>query len=259
MLVLGLFLPGQGQEPVDVVPGDRGLRRHGAHELQFLELVLHLAGGFGAHLLPADAALEFLDLALEVLLFPHLLLDGPHLLVEIVFPLGLFHLLLDPVLDAGLDLEDFVFPVHIAHDLFQAAGSIQVFQQALFFIRLDGQMAGDGVGQAPRVIHPHQALQGFLGDLFVQLGISLEPGDRGAAQGLGLGSDIPGLQQFLGLHLEELGNGQKLAGDGPALAFHQHLDGAVGQPQELQDGRQGSQPVNLALPGFILARVLLGA
>ena len=120
-------------------------------------------------------------------------------------------------------------------------------------------MAGDGVGQAPRVIHPHQALQGFLGDLFVQLGISLEPGNGGAAQRLGLGIDLPGLQEFLGLHLEELGYGEKLAGDGPALAFHQHFDGAVGQPQELEDGRQGAQPVNLALPGFVLARVLLGA
>ena len=53
--------------------------------------------------------------------------------------------------------------------------------------------------------------------------------------------------------------GQKLPGDGPALALHQHLDGAVGQPQELQDGRQGAQPVDFALPGFILAGVLLGA
>ncbi len=70
VVVLGLLVPGEGQEPVDVIPGDRGFGAHGAHELELFHLVLHFARGFGAHALFLEAPLQFLDFPLRSSLSP---------------------------------------------------------------------------------------------------------------------------------------------------------------------------------------------
>jgi hypothetical protein len=46
---------------------------------------------------------------------------------------------------------------------------------------------------------------------------------------------------------------------GPEFAFHQHLDGAVGQAQHLEDAGQGAQAVDFPFLGLIPAGVFLGA
>jgi hypothetical protein len=102
----GALVPGQGHEPVNIVAHHGGLGAHGRHHLELFQLGPHLVGRLPGHALFLELFLQLLDLALEVVLFAHLLLDGAHLLVEIVLALGLFHLALDPALDALLQLQD---------------------------------------------------------------------------------------------------------------------------------------------------------
>ena len=95
-LVLGVLVPRQRDEPVDVVAHDGRLGGHRRHHLELLQLLLRLLARLGRHLLLLDLLLELLDLVLELVLLAELLLDRPHLLVEVVLLLGLLHLLLDP-------------------------------------------------------------------------------------------------------------------------------------------------------------------
>ena len=106
MLVFRLLAPGHVEEPVDVVPHDGCFRRHGGHHLELLDLVLDLLLRLLRELFTLQALLEIFDLARKIVLIAHLLLDGTHLLVEVVVLLGLLHLLLDTALDFLFQLED---------------------------------------------------------------------------------------------------------------------------------------------------------
>ena len=46
---------------------------------------------------------------------------------------------------------------------------------------------------------------------------------------------------------------------GPKLALHQHLHGAIGQAQQLDDGGKGADVVDALGARFVLARLALGA
>ena len=120
-------------------------------------------------------------------------------------------------------------------------------------------MSGDAVRQAGGVVDGRHRLEGLLGHLLVQLGVGLEGIDHRAAQGLEFGGRLPGLQELLHLDLEKVGVGQILDDLGPELTFHQDLDGAVRQPQHLQDAGQGTHPVDFPFLGLVPAGVLLGA
>ena len=72
VLVL-VVLPGQGNDPVDVVAHDRRLGAHGRHHLELLDLLLGPRARLGVHLLGLDRLLELVDLALELVPFAELL------------------------------------------------------------------------------------------------------------------------------------------------------------------------------------------
>jgi hypothetical protein len=99
--LLALVVPGQIQDPIDVVPDDGRLGARRVHHLELLELLLDLRGGLLAHPLRLEALFDLLDLVLELVpLSPsELLLDRLHLLVEVVLLLRLLHLLLDAAPD----------------------------------------------------------------------------------------------------------------------------------------------------------------
>jgi hypothetical protein len=53
--------PGQTDDPFDVVAHHRGFGRHGRHQLEFLELLLHLGGSLLGHALALDALFQLLQ------------------------------------------------------------------------------------------------------------------------------------------------------------------------------------------------------
>ena len=113
----GVLVPGQGQEPIEVIAHHGRLRKHRRHHLELLDLALALLARFGRHLLLAQLVLELLDLVLELVLLAEFLSDRAHLLVQVVLLLGLPHLLVDPSTDALFDLQDLQLGAHAAEDL----------------------------------------------------------------------------------------------------------------------------------------------
>ena len=121
--------PGQLQADVQIVPQHRCLGRAEGLLLQvhdlFDQLFLDLLGQLGLGDLPAVGG----DLVVAVL--AQLLLDHPHLLPQEGVLLVLGHVLLDPALDALLDLQDLHLPAQQAVDLVQPLDRAQLLQDGL--------------------------------------------------------------------------------------------------------------------------------
>src|SRR5882724_10063194 len=256
-LVLGVLVPGQGDQPVDVVTDDGRLGGHGRHHLELLQLLLGLLAGLRRHLLLLDLLFQLLDLVLELVLLAELLLDRAHLLVEVVLLLGLLHLLLDPGTDTLLDLEDLDLGAHEAEHLLEALGRVGHLEQRLLVLELDAEVGDDRVGE-PRGLVDRGHRHDHLGrDLLVELDVGLEGGVDAADEGFDLGRLVAHLLEGLGLDQEVLGVAQVARDARPLLALDQHLDGAVGQAEELHDRAERADPVDVVLGGVIGLGVLL--
>ena len=96
--------PGQHRQPLDVVAGERVVGGHGRHARQprqlLQRLLLHVFGHAGGF----DLLAQLLDVALALVLLAQLLLDGLHLLAQVVVALRLLHLVLHLGLDLGAQL-----------------------------------------------------------------------------------------------------------------------------------------------------------
>ncbi len=118
-------------------------------------------------------------------------------------------------------------------------------------------MRGDRVGQLGRIVDLVDRDQHLGRDLLVELDVLLELGDHRARQGFQLARLAVFLAQHVGRRLEE-GRVLGEAGDlGAGAAFDQHLDRAVGQLQQLENGGQGADAIDVVGGGIVLGRVLL--
>ena len=253
---LAFFLPGQRQQHVDVVAHHGGLGRHGRHQAQLAELALDLLAGLFGHAGGADLLLDVLEVG-TVLAFAQLLLDGLDLFVQVVLALALLHLALDAATDALLDLQDVQFVLDLGEQLFQPLGDRQGFEHVLLLVDADGQVGGDGVGQAPRILDAGQRTEDFGGHLLVELHVVLELAQDGAAQGLHLGRDGLFGTQVLQLAGEVLAIGIDAGNAGAAGALDQDLDRAVGQPEQLQDPGDAADVVHVTGRRVVLGAVAL--
>ena len=257
LLDLGTLAPRHRQHPVQEVAHHRGLGRHGAHRLQLLKLGLALLARFLGQLGVADAVFQLGDLLAAVVGLAQLLLDRLQLLVQIVLALGLLHLALDPAADLLFDLQHADLAFHEGIDPLQPLANVQNAQQLLLVGDLQRDVRGDRVGQLARLVDLVGLDQHLRRDLLVQLHILLELGDHRAAQGLQLVVVGHVLVDQLGARLEEffaVGVAQR---PGALAAFHQHLDGAVGQLQQLQHRGDGADLVDVVGGRLVVAGVLL--
>ena len=256
-LLLGLA-PRHGQQPVEVVADHGRFRRHRAHVAQLLDLGLGLGARFLGQARLTDALLQVHDLVARVVGLAQLALDRLHLLVQIVFALGLLHLALHARADLLLDLQDRDFALHQAIDLLQPLGHVEGFQKALLVGDLDRQMGGDRVRQLGRIGDLGDGTEGLGRDLLVQLHIVLELLDHGAQHGLGL----RGLARFVldldGLGLEILLTVGEAGQTRAALALDKNLHGAVGQFQQLKHAGQHADGIDGVRRGIVVDAVFLG-
>ena len=236
-LVLGLLVPGEREDPVDVVAHHGRLGAHRAHHLELLELLLDLEGGLLGHLLVLDLLLELLDLVLELVALTQLLLDGLHLLVEVVLLLRLLHLLLDAGADLLLDLQDLDLALHQLVELLEPLGRGLGLEDGLLVVQLEREVRDDGVGQPRRVVDGRHADQHLGRDALVELDVGLEGRVHRAHQRLELHRPVALLLDLLHLDREEVVVRQEAPDPGAALALDQHLHRAVGQAEQLDDGR----------------------
>ena len=179
---LGALLPRHLHQPVDVVADDRRLRRHRRHHLQLVEFGGGLLAGLLGHARLGDLLLQVRELVAALVHFAKFLLNGLHLLIQVVLALRLLHLRLDAAADALLDLQH----IHLAfdgdQDVFQALANVQDLQDLLLLAELQGHVGGHGVGQATRVLDARQRRQHLRGHLLVQFHVLLELRDHRAAE-----------------------------------------------------------------------------
>ncbi|EAU45983.1 hypothetical protein R2601_26956 [Salipiger bermudensis HTCC2601] len=248
-----LGAPRDRQHPVEIVAHHGGLGRHGRHVAQLLELGIGLLAGLFRQLRGLDALGQFVDLVLAILAIAEFLLNGLHLLIQVVLALGLLHLALDAGLDLFLDLQNRQLTLHQAIDLLQPLADRQRLQKLLLLLHLDAEMARDEVGQLRRLGGLGDRRERLFGDVLLDLRVALELFTDGAHKRLDGGGIAGHLGHVLGLGLEELLVLEILGDLHAALALDQHLDGAVGQLEQLQHVGQHAGAVD-AVAGRVVDR-----
>ena len=120
---------------------------------------------------------------------------------------------------------------------------------------LDAQMARHQIRQLGGVVGLGHGGERLVGDVLLDLGITRELVGDGAQQRLDRGGVARHFLQVLGARLEKIVVFQILGDAHPRDALDQHLDGAVGQFQQLQHIGQHADAVDVALCRVVIGRV----
>mmetsp|Transcript_29204 Transcript_29204/g.56461 ORF Transcript_29204/g.56461 Transcript_29204/m.56461 type:complete len:553 (-) Transcript_29204:1689-3347(-) len=244
--------PRDRQHPVEVVANNRCLGAHRRHVLELFQLGVRLFARFLGQLGLGDLAFQLGHLVLAVLAIAQLVLNGLHLLIQIILALGLLHLGFDAGLDLFLDLQDGHFALHQAVHLFQTLAHRQRLKQILLLVDFNAQMPGHEVGQFRRLGGFPNGGQRLFWDVLLDLGVALKFVANRSQQRLGRGHIARHLGQVLCARFKE-GVVFKVFRDAhPRLPLHQHLDGAIGQFQQLQHIGQHPGLVNAACVRIVL-------
>ena len=254
---LGLLFPRALHQPVDVVAHDGRFGRHRRHQLELVELGHRLVARFLRHAGLLNALLELRELVRRVLDFAQLLLNGLHLLIQVVLALALLHLLLDAAADALFDLQHIHLAFDQREDVFETFAHVLDLEHLLLGIELERHVRGDGVGEATRLLDAGERGQDFRRHLAIELHVLLELRDDRTRQHVHLALVV--LLDVL--ERADLG-GEVLAGDqlldlGALDAFDQHLDRAVRQLQQLQNRRDGAEAIQILRTRIVDVGLLL--
>ncbi len=233
--LLGLLVPRDRDQPVEVIARDGRFGRHRRHRFQPLQFLHGLLGDLFRHLGLFDFLLQLVDLVALLVLPAELLLNRLHLLVEVVLLLRFLHLLLDARLDAAIDLELVHLGFEDAGDTVEALDGGDDFEQVLLFVDADEQMRGDRVGQLARIVDADGGDHRVVVQVVRELHILLEQRHHPAHRRLGV---VAGFLVF-GDHLDDDAVEPlvflPLDRAGALDPLDQHLDVAVGQLQALDD------------------------
>ena len=112
-------------------------------------------------------------------------------------------------------------------------------------------MTGNQIGQTRRLARLRNGGKRLFGDVLLDLGVAFEFLGDGAHQRLDGGQLATGFVQLHCARLEEGGVFDEVGDLHPRLAFDQHLDGAIGQFQQLQHIGQHADAVD-AIGGRIV-------
>ncbi len=232
------FAPRHLHEPVDVVANDRGLGRHRRHQLELAELGRRLLLGFLRHAGRLDALLELRELVRRVLHLAELLLNGLHLLIQVVLALALLHLPLHAAADALLDPQHVDLGVDQAEHVLEPRPDLGDLEHLLLLGELQRHLARDRVGEPPRRIDARQRGQDLGRDLLVELHVLVEARHHGACEHFHLARvEVGAVGQLLGLGREALAD-LEIAEPRAADALYEDFHGAVRQLEQLENRRE---------------------
>ena len=133
-------------------------------------------------------------------------------------------------------------------------------EDRLLLIDLHRQVRGDGICETPGIVDARERREDLRRHLLVELHVLLELGEDGTGQDLELALVLLFIDriQHSEFGAEELVAIDELVDPGALTALHQHLDGAVGELQQLQDRRDRADAVNVFRVRVVLAGVFLG-
>ena len=147
MFVFRFFGPWHVEQPVNIITDHRCLGRHRGHHLHLFDFLLDLLVRLFGELLLFQPFFQLCDFVAKIVLLPHLLLDRPHLFIEVIILLGLFHLLFDPSLDLLLNLKNLDLRKHQFIDRFHPFRDIEDFDNFLFVFQFGINLGNDDIGQ----------------------------------------------------------------------------------------------------------------
>ncbi len=119
-------------------------------------------------------------------------------------------------------------------------------------------MGGDRVGELARVLDLVERNQNLRRNLLVQFDVLLELADHRTRQRLEFLGRADLFVENFGIGLEELFVLGELLDPRAAAAFDEDLHGAVGQLEQLQNGADGTDHVDIIGAGIVLSGILLG-
>ncbi len=147
------FLPRQHRQPLDVVAGQAvigGHRRHASQAAEFLQrLFLHVVGHAGRF----DLLPQLFGIARGFVLLAQFLLDGLHLLAQVVLALRLLYAVLHFALNLVAQLLNFQLLRQVLVDLLQPHLDVGRLQHVLLVARRERrQRGGDEVDHAAGIV-----------------------------------------------------------------------------------------------------------
>ncbi|MCY1509088.1 hypothetical protein D9M68_434180 [compost metagenome] len=254
---LAFGFPWHIDQPIDVGAHHGRLGRHRRHLLELVQLCLGLGISLFGHAGVVDALLELFDLVMPFVAVTEFLLNGLHLLVQVVLALTALHLLLDPATNALLYLQQVDLRIQQGQNVLDARGKVGDLEDFLLLLDLQRHVGRHGVDQPTGLIDAVQRRQHLARHLLAQLHILLELAEQAADEnfGLALGSfqlvDQRHLYAVVIIHVDETPD------RGTLLAFDQDLDSAIRQLEQLQHSCHGTYAIKSVLARIVVRRVPL--
>ena len=251
--------PGQDREPLDVVAGERIIGGHGRHALEPAKLLEGFLLGFLRHAGGFDLLAQILDVLLALVDIAEFLLDGLHLLAQVVIALRLLDLVLNLGLNLVAKLLDLELLGKVLVDALQARGDVGRFEQLLLVGGgEERERRGNKVNEAPRILDVHgdrlqlirQSRRGRDDLLKLRKNVALQRLDFGAW----LRGNLRDRLDRGGHERLDLREHAQLD---PLGAFSEDEQALVGHFDDLVDGRQSSISVQVGRLGRVHACVAL--
>ncbi len=166
------LVPRQLGDMLEKGPDDLGLHRLAADPAQPAELAIDFLACLLGQIEPFEAQLELIDLG-AIVFVAELAPNGLQLFAEIDLALPVAELFLHLRLDVLLGIEHGNLPLHVHEDAAEPLVDGERLEQALAAGSVEIEIAGDEVGEAPRLVDAvEHLLHHFVGEsgLLAQLG-----------------------------------------------------------------------------------------
>ncbi len=254
---LALGLPRYLHQPVEVGTHHSGFGGHRRHLLELVQLGLGLGQGILGQAGVIDAFFQLFDFVMAFVAIAQLFLNGLHLLIQVVLALAALHLFLDATTDALFNLQQVDFGIQQRQHVFDTGRQLDDFENVLFLLDFQGHVRGHGVDQAAGLINAVERGQDFGGNLLAQLYVLLELRQQTAHEHFGFAIRRLGFLDQRHLRAAVAIDFTEMLDRTALLTFHQHLDGAIRQLEQLQDGRYGTDPIQGIFARIIIGRITL--
>ena len=257
-VVLGLDVPGEVREPLEVGAQQVAVRSVGGEGAQALQLAVRLLPGLGRKVRRLEALLELVDLAVGAVALAELGLDVVHAAAQDALALLGVDLLRGRGGEVLLGLGDGDLPLEVGDEAPEARHRVGLLEQGHPFVAGQADVGGDQIGEEARRRELLEALLPLVGDVLAQVDHPLGELEHPGARALELGTGLARLRE--GLDAREEGPVPGLDGDQARaeqadddrlLAFAPRIDDA-------HDARDAGDRVEIRETRLLGGRILLG-
>ena len=254
----GLLAPGERDQRIEIRADHGRFCGHRAHLTELIQFLKRLILRFRAHPGGFDLLLVVVRHVVPVIPLPEFLLNGLHLLIQIVVSLVLLHLLLHTAVNPLLHLLDFGFAAKEAEEFGKRAVQVIRLEQLLLRGHRDRELLHHDIGEPRSVCRLVDTAREILRNLRIQLRVGRERLDGRAAQRFRF-------RRIRFLHRARRHRGREIpvhfthrAHIDAFLAFDQNLHRLIRESQHLKNGAHAADLKQILSGRFIDLAVPLG-